>query len=61
MRSELIHVSRLSELGQMVSALAHEVSQPLTAVGNTFARASGWLKSAMRPRRNRAGEGPSQR
>jgi two-component system sensor kinase FixL len=34
MRSELIHVSRLSELGQMVSALAHEVNQPLTAVGN---------------------------
>jgi two-component system sensor histidine kinase/response regulator len=34
MRSELIHVSRLSELGLMVSALAHEVNQPLTAVGN---------------------------
>ena len=33
-RSELIHVSRLSELGQMVSALAHEVNQPLTAMGN---------------------------
>jgi signal transduction histidine kinase len=39
MRSELLHVSRLSELGQMVSALAHEVSQPLTAVGN-YLRAS---------------------
>jgi signal transduction histidine kinase len=39
MRSELIHVSRLSELGQMVSALAHEVNQPLTAVGN-YLRAS---------------------
>jgi signal transduction histidine kinase len=34
MRLELIHVSRLTELGQMVSALAHEVNQPLTAVGN---------------------------
>jgi two-component system sensor kinase FixL len=33
-RSELIHVSRLSELGQMVSALAHEVNQPLTAMAN---------------------------
>jgi two-component system, LuxR family, sensor kinase FixL len=33
-QSELIHVSRLSELGQMVSALAHEVNQPLTAVEN---------------------------
>ena len=39
MRSELIHVSRLSELGQMVSALAHEVNQPLTAIGN-YLRAS---------------------
>jgi len=39
MRSELIHVSRLSELGQMVSVLAHEVNQPLTAVGN-YLRAS---------------------
>jgi two-component system, sensor histidine kinase and response regulator len=34
LRSELIHVSRLSELGQMVSALAHEVTQPLAAIGN---------------------------
>ncbi len=34
LRSELIHVSRVSELGQMVSALAHEVNQPLTAIGN---------------------------
>lgn len=33
-RSELIHVSRLTELGQMVSGLAHEVNQPLTAVGS---------------------------
>ncbi len=34
MRSELIHISRVNELGPMVSALAHEVNQPLTAVGN---------------------------
>jgi two-component system sensor kinase FixL len=34
LRSELIHVSRLNELGQMVSALAHEVNQPLTAMTN---------------------------
>ena len=34
LQSELIHVSRLSELGQMVSALAHEVNQPLTALAN---------------------------
>ena len=34
LHSELIHVSRLSELGQMVSALAHEVNQPLGAINN---------------------------
>ena len=34
LQSELIHVSRLSELGQMASALAHEVDQPLTAIAN---------------------------
>ena len=39
LQAELIHVSRLTELGQMVSALAHEVNQPLTAVGS-YVRAS---------------------
>jgi signal transduction histidine kinase len=39
LQAELIHVSRLSELGQMVSALAHEVNQPLAAVGS-YVRAS---------------------
>ena len=34
LQSELIHVSRVSELGQMASALAHEVNQPLTAMTN---------------------------
>jgi two-component system sensor kinase FixL len=34
LQAELIHVSRLSELGQMVSTLAHEVNQPLTAIAN---------------------------
>jgi signal transduction histidine kinase len=42
MRSELIHESRLNELGQMVSALAHEVNQPITAIGN-YIRASALL------------------
>ena len=34
LRSELLHVSRLSELGEMASALAHELNQPLTAIIN---------------------------
>lgn len=34
LQSELSHVSRLNEMGQMASALAHEVNQPLTAATN---------------------------
>lgn len=34
LQAELVHVSRLSELGQMASALAHEVNQPLAAMSN---------------------------
>jgi two-component system sensor kinase FixL len=34
LRSELVHISRLNELGQMALALAHEVNQPLTAMTN---------------------------
>jgi two-component system sensor kinase FixL len=34
LQAELIHVSRLNDLGQMVSALAHEVNQPLAAMAN---------------------------
>jgi two-component system sensor kinase FixL len=34
MQSELIHVSRLSAMGQMSAAIAHELNQPLTAISN---------------------------
>lgn len=47
MQAELVHVSRLSELGQMVSALAHEVSQPLAAMTN-YRSALGHLLAAGR-------------
>jgi two-component system sensor kinase FixL len=33
-QSELAHVGRLSEMGTLASALAHELNQPLTAVAN---------------------------
>jgi two-component system sensor kinase FixL len=39
MQSELAHMGRLSEMGQMASALAHELNQPLTATGNYIAAA----------------------
>ncbi len=34
LQSELLHVSRLNAMGQMASALAHELNQPLTAIMN---------------------------
>jgi two-component system sensor kinase FixL len=34
MQAELIHVSRVSAMGTMASALAHELNQPLTAVSS---------------------------
>jgi two-component system, LuxR family, sensor kinase FixL len=34
MQNELIHVSRLSAMGEMASTLAHELNQPLTAISS---------------------------
>jgi two-component system sensor kinase FixL len=34
MQAELTHVSRLSAMGEMASALAHELNQPLAAISN---------------------------
>ena len=45
LQSELIHVSRLTELGQMVSALAHEVNQPLAAAGSYVSAGRRLLQS----------------
>jgi len=34
LQSELVHISRLSAMGEMASALAHELNQPLAAISN---------------------------
>ncbi len=34
LQTELLHMSRLSDVGQMASAIAHELNQPLTAILN---------------------------
>jgi two-component system sensor kinase FixL len=41
LQSELIHISRLSAMGEMAAALAHELNQPLSAISN-------YLKAAQR-------------
>ena len=34
MQSQLVHVSRLSMMGEMVAGIAHEINQPLSAIAN---------------------------
>ncbi len=51
LQSELLHVARLSDMGQMASALAHELNQPLTAVAN-------WMTAARRTLRTQAPDAP---
>jgi two-component system, LuxR family, sensor kinase FixL len=43
LQAELLHVSRLSAMGQMAAAIAHELNQPLTAVTNFAAAAERLL------------------
>jgi two-component system, LuxR family, sensor kinase FixL len=46
LQSELIHVSRLTALGEMASALAHELNQPLAAIANYLKGSSRLLEGA---------------
>jgi two-component system sensor kinase FixL len=48
LQSELVHISRLTALGEMASALAHELNQPLSAIAN-------YLKGSRRLLANVAG------
>ena len=44
LQAELIHVSRLTALGEMSSALAHELNQPLTAISNYLGGLQGLIR-----------------
>jgi two-component system sensor kinase FixL len=46
LQAELVHVARLSAMGEMASALAHELNQPLTAIINYAQAARRALGSA---------------
>lgn len=48
LQSELVHVSRLSATGEMASALAHELNQPLSANANYLSGARRMLESGER-------------
>jgi PAS domain S-box-containing protein len=45
-QAELLHAARLSTVGEMVAALSHEVSQPLSSIGNFAAASARLLESA---------------
>src|SRR6266545_4261457 len=50
LQSELVHISRLTAMGEMASALAHELNQPLSAIAN-------YLKGSRRADRESTGRG----
>jgi two-component system sensor kinase FixL len=56
LESELLHVSRLSAMGQMASTLAHELNQPLSAIANYVKASHRMLDSIDDPRRGRIQE-----
>jgi two-component system sensor kinase FixL len=56
LQSELLHVSRLSAMGQMTAALAHELNQPLTAIMNYVNAARRTLASSSAAEAVRAAE-----
>jgi two-component system sensor kinase FixL len=46
LQTELVHMSRLSAMGEMASALAHELNQPLSAIANYLSGAKRLLDRA---------------
>src|SRR5262249_53648594 len=42
-QAELAHVTRVATLGEMTASIAHEVSQPLSALANNASACLGWL------------------
>src|SRR6516225_3936423 len=46
LQSELVHVSRLTAMGEMASALAHELNQPLSAIVNYMKGSRRLLENA---------------
>ncbi len=49
-QSELLHVSRLSTMGEMASTLAHELNQPLAAIANYLQGSRRLLRDSPDPR-----------
>jgi len=50
LQSELVHISRLTAMGEMASALAHELNQPLSAMANYLKGSRRLLDAEPTPR-----------
>jgi two-component system sensor kinase FixL len=46
LQSELVHISRLTAMGEMASTLAHEINQPLSAISNYLKGSQRLLEGA---------------
>jgi two-component system sensor kinase FixL len=55
LQSELVHVSRLTAMGEMASSLAHELNQPLSAIAN-YLKGSVTLLGSKNPDLARLGD-----
>lgn len=49
LQADIAHIGRLTEMGEMVSAFAHELRQPLTAANNYLAAAKRFLAQSTPP------------
>ena len=49
LQAELVHISRLTAMGEMASALAHELNQPLSAIANYMKGSRRLLESRTDP------------
>jgi signal transduction histidine kinase len=46
LQNEIAHAARISILGELAASIAHEVSQPLTAIGSNTEAMQLWLESS---------------
>jgi len=60
LQAEMAHVSRLSAMGQLSSAMAHELNQPLTATSNFLSTARIFLESLDDPKAIKADQALAQ-
>jgi two-component system, LuxR family, sensor kinase FixL len=49
LQAELVHISRLTAMGEMASTLAHELNQPLTAIANYLKGSRRLLEDSSEP------------